>query len=173
MKAWAKCWDRGWPRPPPFPFTMDNTTRHDLSFVPTPEGIGEVELHQVRLLWPGQARPTHSARTEGIAILSIRTNVIPAPRRADKTAPPDDDDRYGEPPSKYGLTGRAYNPPTTGCGSWLWSWLPRLAKPTKAMTPELGIVVISFTTNKATNDHVAQDSWWTTNVPTLPPQPAL
>jgi hypothetical protein len=70
---------------------------------------GEVEHHQVRLLLSQQACPAHSTRTEGTAIPSVRTDTIPMPHCANKTAPPGGDDRYNDPPTKYAMTGWAHD----------------------------------------------------------------
>ena len=50
------------------------------------------------------------AWTEGTAVTSVRSDVIPAPRNKEKTTPPSGNDKYGKPPSKYGPTRWAYGP---------------------------------------------------------------
>jgi hypothetical protein len=107
----------GRPRPLPSPFTKGNTALYDLSSVPTPRRNGERSSStKYACSDKGRHAPTYFARMKGTTISSVRTDAIPTPRCADKTAPPGGDDRYGDPPSKYGLTTRVYGPTHYGMG---------------------------------------------------------
>jgi hypothetical protein len=69
------------------------------------EGQGGVELHP--------STPAQSARTKATSVSEQAPSLCHA---EDKTRPPSDDDKYGEPPSKYGSMGRAYGPTHYGMG---------------------------------------------------------
>jgi hypothetical protein len=90
---------------------MSNAALHNLTSVLTPEGMG-ID----RATASAQARPTHSTMTEETVVPLVQTDTMPSPRSIDKIGPPSVDDRYGEPPSKYGLMGWAYGPIHHGMG---------------------------------------------------------
>jgi hypothetical protein len=61
----------------------------------------------------GTGMPAPSTRIEGTTISEQAPSL---PHTTDKTRPPSGDDKYNRPPSKYGLTGRAYDPTHYGMG---------------------------------------------------------
>ena len=81
-----------------------------------------------------------------------RSDTIPAPRSIDKTTLPSDGGQYGDPLSKYGPTKQVYDSTQYGMGTTTAALTFKAIKPTKAMAPELGVVVTGFTTNETTDD---------------------
>ena len=89
---------------------------------------------------------------KGTAVPLAQSNTIPTPRSKDKTTPPSSGGQYGDPPSKYGPIRWMYDPTHYGMGFTIVALTLRPSKPTKAMTPRLGIMATSSTSNKRTND---------------------
>ena len=81
---------------------------------PNPSSI-ERACCELREAPPFSLPPLDRASTAQLPLLrhsisSVRTDAIPAPRCAEKTAPLGGDDWYSDPPSKYGPMRRVYGP---------------------------------------------------------------
>jgi hypothetical protein len=123
---------------------------HDLSSVPTPgsNGEGSSSTPSTRAL-TNTSVLAQSTRTEE----TIVSEQAPSLRHAaDKTGPPSGDDKYGEPPSKYGLIGWAYDPIHYGIGISATSLTFKANQTNKGHDPEARDHGHRTTTSKTAND---------------------
>ena len=97
----------------------------------------------------GTGTSAQSARTMGTAVSEQAPSLHHA---TDKTGRPSGDDRHGKPSSKYDPTGWAYGPTHYGMGLTTMAMTFKTNWANEGHDPEARIVVISFTTNRTTDD---------------------